>query len=54
VLLLIFYGIAVEFIQANLPISFHRGADFLDVAADTLGVLVGLGIVKILLAIGCE
>jgi VanZ family protein len=43
---LIFYGIAVEFIQANLPISFHRGAELLDAVADTFGVLIGFGVVK--------
>lgn len=39
--ILVFYGIAVEFIQANLPVSFHRGAEFLDAVADTVGVLIG-------------
>ncbi len=45
---LLIYGVAVEFVQGSLPVSFHRGADFSDAAADFVGVLIG-GAVSLIL-----
>jgi VanZ family protein len=39
----IIYGILIEFWQAFLPLSFHRGFDWYDALADSIGVMIGLG-----------
>ena len=38
----ILFGIAIEFIQAALPESFHRSFDWYDALADGIGVCIGL------------
>jgi membrane-associated HD superfamily phosphohydrolase len=35
------YGLAIEFWQAVLPISFHRGFDWYDALADAIGGVIG-------------
>ena len=37
----VIYGICIEFWQAILPESFHRGFDWFDALADGIGVLIG-------------
>lgn len=41
ILIAIFYGIAIEFWQAVLPESFHRGFDWYDALADGIGAIIG-------------
>ena len=36
------YGITIEFWQASLPVSFHRGFDWYDALADGIGGIIGL------------
>ncbi len=38
------YGILIEFWQASLPPTFHRGFDWYDVVADVIGGIIGLPI----------
>ena len=38
----ILYGIFIEFWQGSLPKSFHRGFDWYDSLADSIGVIIGL------------
>jgi VanZ family protein len=38
---LLFYAIFIELVQMNLPESFHRGYELLDIAADIIGVIIG-------------
>lgn len=38
----ILYGILIEFWQGSLPTSFHRGFDWYDSLADSIGVIIGL------------
>jgi VanZ family protein len=38
------YGISIEFWQAILPKSFHRGFDWYDALADAVGGAIGYGI----------
>ncbi len=38
----ILYGIFIEFWQGSLPMSFHRGFDWYDSLADSIGVIIGL------------
>ncbi len=38
----ILYGILIEFWQGSLPDSFHRGFDWYDALADSVGVIIGL------------
>lgn len=40
-LIAVLYGIAIEFWQATLPESFHRGFEWYDVIADAIGSLTG-------------
>lgn len=35
------YGIAIEFWQGILPLDFHRGFDWYDAVADTIGGFIG-------------
>ena len=37
----VIYGIGIEFLQATLPISFHRGFDWYDALADAIGGIIG-------------
>jgi VanZ family protein len=41
ILMSIIYGIAIEFWQAILPESFHRGFDWYDALADVAGGIIG-------------
>jgi VanZ family protein len=41
ILLAAFYGISIEFWQAILPNSFHRGFDWYDALADSVGGVIG-------------
>lgn len=36
------FGLLIECIQKNLPESFHRSFDLLDLVADSIGVILGL------------
>lgn len=36
------FGLLIECIQKNLPESFHRSFDLLDIVADSIGVMLGL------------
>ena len=38
------YGIGIEFWQAILPTSFHRGFEWLDALADGIGSIIGIPI----------
>lgn len=38
----ILYGILIEFWQGSLPVYFHRGFDWYDALADSVGVVIGL------------
>jgi VanZ family protein len=38
------YGIAIEFWQAILPVSFHRAFDWYDALADAVGGVIGCSI----------
>lgn len=38
------YGIFIECWQYILPESFHRGFDVLDMVADAIGVIIGVGV----------
>lgn len=38
----ILYGLGIEFLQAMLPESFHRGFEWFDVLADGIGGIIGL------------
>jgi len=42
ILIGVFYGIGIEFWQANLPKSFHRSFDWYDALADGIGGIIGL------------
>lgn len=44
----IIYGILIEFWQGSLPVSFHRGFDWYDTLADSVGVVIGLTAVSLL------
>ncbi|MDI9859041.1 VanZ family protein [Flectobacillus roseus] len=39
----VLFGIGIEIMQYCLPKSFHRSFDLIDVVADSLGALVGIG-----------
>lgn len=41
ILLAALYGIGIEFWQAILPKSFHRGFDWYDALADVIGGIIG-------------
>lgn len=43
-LIAVLYGIGIEFWQATLPESFHRGFDWYDALADGIGGIIGLAI----------
>lgn len=43
-LIAVLYGIGIEFWQAILPESFHRGFDWYDSLADGIGGIIGLAI----------
>ncbi len=43
----IVYGVFIEIIQYLLPVSFHRGFEILDIAADAIGCILGLIIYKL-------
>ena len=40
----VLFGIGIEIMQYCLPKSFHRSFDLVDVVADSIGVLVGIGL----------
>ncbi|MFN8430763.1 MAG: VanZ family protein [Spirosomataceae bacterium] len=42
---LLFYAIFIEIVQKNLPADFHRGFEYADILADTMGILLGLLVV---------
>lgn len=42
---LLIYAIFIEIVQKNLPPDFHRGFEYADILADTLGIVLGLMIV---------
>ena len=44
---LLFYASFIEIVQRNLPADFHRGFEYGDIFADTLGTLLGLMVVFI-------
>jgi VanZ family protein len=44
ILIAAIYGVAIEFWQASLPISFHRSFDWYDALADSIGGIIGLPI----------
>lgn len=44
ILIAVIYGILIEFWQASLPPSFHRGFDWYDAVADGVGGIIGLPI----------
>ncbi len=44
ILIAAIYGIAIEFWQGSLPQSFHRGFDWYDALADSIGGIIGLPI----------
>jgi VanZ family protein len=39
---LFFFGYFIEFVQLNLPESFHRGFDHFDALADAVGAFIGV------------
>jgi VanZ family protein len=41
ILIAAIYGVAIEFWQVSLPISFHRGFDWYDALADAVGGVIG-------------
>ncbi|PWK22644.1 VanZ like protein [Arcicella aurantiaca] len=41
ILIAIIYGIGIEFWQAILPASFHRGFEWYDALADSIGGVIG-------------
>ena len=40
----VIYGIGIEYWQAILPASFHRGFDWYDALADSVGAIIGFPI----------
>lgn len=42
ILMATLYGISIEFWQAILPKSFHRGFDWYDAIADAVGGIIGM------------